>query len=74
VVSRILLLPVLAGVSYELLKLSARYPDFFISRLFIIPGRWLQGLTTGEPDHTQVEVAISALAAVLPKEGEVHVQ
>jgi len=74
VVSRILLLPVLAGVSYEILKFSARHPDFFLSRLFIIPGRWLQGLTTGEPDHAQVEVAISALAAVLPEEGEVHVR
>jgi uncharacterized protein YqhQ len=65
ITSRILLLPVLAGVSYELLKLSARYPNFFLCRLFIVPGRWLQGLTTREPDDDQVEVAISALGAVL---------
>ncbi|MBE3586806.1 Uncharacterized conserved protein YqhQ [Desulfofundulus australicus DSM 11792] len=65
VTSRILLLPLLAGVSYELLKLSARYPRFFLCRLFIIPGRWLQGLTTREPDDDQVEVAIAALGAVL---------
>ncbi|MBE3587372.1 MAG: DUF1385 domain-containing protein [Thermoanaerobacteraceae bacterium] len=69
ITSRILLLPVLAGLSYELLKLSARYPRFILCRLFITPGRWLQGLTTGEPDDTQVEVALSALGAVL-KEGE----
>ncbi len=68
--SRILLLPVLAGVSYEILKLSAKYPDFALSRLLIVPGRWLQGLTTGQPDDGQVEVAIRALTAILPKEGE----
>lgn len=70
ITSRILVLPVLAGLSYEMLKLSAKYPDFILSYLFIIPGRWLQGLTTGQPDHAQVEVAIQALQAVLSKEGE----
>jgi len=74
VLSRIVLLPVLAGLSYELLKFSAKYQNFFICRLFIGPGRWLQKLTTGEPDREQVEVAISALQAVLPKEGEVVVR
>lgn len=69
ILSRILLLPVLAGLSYELLKISARYPAFFLCRLFIAPGRWLQSFTTGEPDDAQVEVALSALKAVL-KEGE----
>lgn len=69
IASRIVLLPVLAGVSYELLKLSARYPNFLLSYLFLVPGRWLQKLTTGEPDNTQVEVAISALLAVLVKRG-----
>ncbi|MFA5383591.1 MAG: DUF1385 domain-containing protein [Eubacteriales bacterium] len=73
VLSRIVLLPVLAGLSYELLKFSAVYQNFFICRLFIGPGRWLQKLTTGEPDREQVEVAISALQAVLPKEGEISV-
>ncbi|OAT79764.1 DUF1385 domain-containing protein [Desulfotomaculum copahuensis] len=71
--SRVLLLPVLAGISYELLKLSARYPRFILCRLFIAPGRWLQALTTGRPDDGQVEVAISALGAVL-KEGETNVR
>jgi Predicted metal-dependent enzyme len=71
VASRILILPVLAGLSYEMLKLSAKYPEFVFSRLFIIPGRWLQGLTTREPGDDQVEVAIRALTAVLQKEGEV---
>ncbi|MEW6274996.1 MAG: DUF1385 domain-containing protein [Bacillota bacterium] len=70
IASRILILPVLAGLAYEMLKLSARYPGFVLSRLFIIPGRWLQGLTTGQPGDDQVEVAIRALTAVLQKEGE----
>lgn len=72
--SRVLILPVLAGISYEILKLSAKYPDLVVSRLFIIPGRWLQGLTTGRPDNSQVEVAIQALQAVLAKEGEAYVR
>jgi uncharacterized protein YqhQ len=67
--SRVLLLPVLAGVSYELLKLSAKYADNVICRLMISPGRWMQALTTGEPDDQQVEVSIAAFNAVL-KEGE----
>lgn len=69
IASRVLILPVLAGLSYELLKLSAKYPDFPLSRLFIVPGRWLQKLTTGQPDDGQVEVAIQALTAVLQKRG-----
>jgi len=69
ITSRVLLLPVLAGISYEVLKLSAKYAENFLCRLLITPGRWLQGLTTGEPDDSQVEVAISAFDAVL-KESE----
>lgn len=72
--SRILVLPVLAGVAYELLKFSARYTDFSLGRLIILPGRWLQKLTTKEPDDGQLEVAISALRAVLQKEGETGVR
>ncbi len=68
ITSRILLLPVLAGISYEVLKLSAKYAENALCRALISPGRWLQGLTTGEPDDSQVEVAISAMGAVL-KEG-----
>lgn len=72
ITSRILLLPVLAGISYEALKLSAKYAENFLCRLLITPGRWLQALTTGEPDDSQVEVALSAFDAVL-KESETEV-
>jgi uncharacterized protein YqhQ len=63
-----LLLPVLAGISYELLKITAKYPDFFFCRVIMAPGRWLQSLTTNEPDEAQIEVAISALQAVLEED------
>lgn len=75
ILSRILLLPVVAGVSYELLKLSAKYEGSPFFRAIITPGKWLQGLTTREPDDSQVEVAISALGAVLQDDrGEVNVR
>lgn len=67
--SRVLLLPVVAGISYELLKLSGKHYDRAICRILITPGMWLQKLTTRPPDDSQVEVAIKALGAVL-KEGE----
>ncbi|MGQ9557641.1 MAG: DUF1385 domain-containing protein [Desulfurispora sp.] len=73
ILSRVLLLPVLAGVSYELLKLSARYAASPAAALLLVPGRWLQSLTTAEPDDSQMEVAIAALRAVLQEsEDAVH--
>ncbi len=75
ILSRILLLPVVAGLSYELLKLSAKYEGSMLFKAIIAPGKWLQGLTTREPDNSQVEVAISALGAVLKdNRGEVNVR
>ena len=69
ILSRILLLPAIAGISYELVKLSGRYAAVPLCRALIAPGMWLQKLTTGQPDDGQVEVAISAFKAVL-EEGE----
>ncbi|MBL7100728.1 MAG: DUF1385 domain-containing protein [Nanoarchaeota archaeon] len=62
---RILLLPVIAGISYEILKLSARYEKNFFFRLFVKPGVWIQRITTREPDDKQLEVALVALKKVL---------
>lgn len=73
ILSRVLLMPVVAGVSYELLKLSSKYTDNKLCQMAITPGLWLQKLTTREPDDSQVEVAISALSAVL-EEGEKNVR
>ncbi len=61
--SRILLLPVVAGLGYEFLRLSRKYTEQM--RFLIAPGLWLQGLTTGEPDAEQIEVAIAAFEHVL---------
>ncbi len=65
ILSRILLLPVVAGVSYEALMFSGRHADSRWLRPLIAPGLWLQRLTTREPDDSQLEVALTALKAVL---------
>lgn len=69
VLSRILLVPVIAGVAYEALKLSARYERSPWMRLVTLPGLFLQRLTTREPDDGMVEVAIAALKRLLLEEG-----
>ncbi len=66
--SRLALLPVLAGISYELIRLTARFADRPWMGLLVGPNLALQRLTTREPDDTMVEVAISALKAVLADE------
>ncbi|MDA8227059.1 MAG: DUF1385 domain-containing protein [Desulfitobacterium hafniense] len=65
IVSRILLMPLVAGVAYEILKLSARHMDSLAFKWLIVPGLLLQKLTTREPDDSQIEVAIAALNGVL---------
>ncbi|MCK5127824.1 MAG: DUF1385 domain-containing protein [candidate division Zixibacteria bacterium] len=59
------LLPLVAGISYELLKLSGRTRDSKITQFLIAPGLWLQSITTKEPSHDQIEVAIVALETVM---------
>ncbi|NQS76598.1 MAG: DUF1385 domain-containing protein [Peptococcaceae bacterium] len=68
ILSRVLLLPVVAGISYELVKLSGKYATVPLCRILITPGLWLQKLTTNPPDDGQVEVALAAFKAVF-KEG-----
>ena len=68
-----LLLPFVAGMSYEALKLSGKYRSSRLVRLLIAPGLWLQKLTTAEPDDDMLEVALCALNASLAVE-EVHTQ
>ncbi len=59
------LIPVVAGLSYELIKLSAKYYHIRIARLFMLPGLWLQRITTKKPHVDQIEVAMVALKAAL---------
>ena len=70
ILSRVLLIPVVAGLSYELLKWAGR-SDNIIVKVLSIPGLMLQKLTTNEPDDKELEVAIVAMKAVLvPAEAE----
>jgi len=66
--SRIAVLPIVAGLGYEYIKVSANYQTRSWAKVLMAPGLWLQKLTTREPDDDQLEVAISALKAVLDKE------
>jgi uncharacterized protein YqhQ len=59
------LIPFVAGVSYEFLKLSDRFQHWPIVGLLIKPGLWLQRITTRKPDGSQIEVAVKALEAAL---------
>jgi len=63
--SRLILIPVIAGLSFEFLKLSSRMKDKPLMNMFIQPGLLLQRLTTREPDDSQIEVAIRALEELL---------
>ena len=62
--ARLLMIPVIAGVSYEIMKLSARHADRSWARFLSAPGVWLQRITTKVPSDDQIEVAIAALEAV----------
>ena len=62
-ISRIILIPVVAGVSYEVLRLAGKFDNKFVD-IISRPGMWMQGLTTLEPDAKEVEVAIKAVEEV----------
>ncbi len=66
---KLLLLPVVVGIAYELIRVAGRYNNWF-TRIISAPGLWMQRLTTREPDDKQIEIAIAAITPVLPKEGE----
>ncbi len=67
--SRVILIPLIAATSYEMLRFGARFYHIAAVRWIMTPGLWLQGLTTREPDDSQVEVAISSLKIVLAADG-----
>src|SRR5262249_39398609 len=62
---RLVTIPVIAGLSYELLRLGARYPRSPVMRVLMAPGLWLQKITTRQPDHDQLEVAIASFQELL---------
>lgn len=71
--SRILLIPVVAGLSYELLKLAGRSDNWFV-KILSLPGIYLQKLTTKEPDLDQLEIAIASMKAVLVPEDAPYIE
>jgi len=70
VLSRILLIPVIAGIAYELLRLGSKYPNSAFMKAIVAPGLLLQALTTRYPDESQMEVAIASMNELLDREGE----
>lgn len=71
---RVILIPAISGVSYEIIQFGARHEGNILVRAFLAPGLWLQRLTTREPDEQQLEVAVSALkrAVEVDQAGEVE--
>ena len=69
IASRILLLPVIAGIAYEVIRFAGKHPTNPILRTILAPGLWLQRLTTRAPSLDQIEVSIRALREVLRLEG-----
>ena len=68
--SRIALMPLIAGLSYEFIKFSSKKMNNPFIRMVAMPGMWLQKLTTGIPSHDQIEVAVRALEEVLKMDGK----
>lgn len=66
--SRLLAIPIIAGLAFELLRLGARYPESAFMRIVMRPGLWLQKITTKPPDDDQIEVAIASFNEVLRRE------
>ncbi|MBS6543568.1 MAG: DUF1385 domain-containing protein, partial [Veillonella sp.] len=71
IVSRVLLMPVVAGIAYEVIRLAGRSEHSFVQAL-IKPGLALQYMTTREPEDDQIEVAIRALEEVRPPESDAY--
>jgi uncharacterized protein YqhQ len=68
IASRVLGIPVIAGISYELLKLSGAHQDTVFGRFMAAPGLWLQRLTTRYPESDQIEVAVASLLSSLDED------
>lgn len=69
IMSRILLIPVIAAISYELIKFEAAYSGNRFIHWLLMPGLWLQAMTTRHPDDSQLEVAIQAMKKALETDG-----
>jgi uncharacterized protein YqhQ len=68
--SRILAIPIIAGIAFEMLRMGARFPGSRAIHALMVPGLWLQKITTKPPTTDQIEVAIASFSEVLRKEAE----
>jgi uncharacterized protein YqhQ len=68
--SRVVAIPLIAGIAYEALRLGARFQTSTGMRMLMAPGLWLQRITTQPPDRAQIEVAIASFDEVLRREAE----
>jgi uncharacterized protein YqhQ len=68
--SRVIAIPLIAGLAYEALRLGARFPDSVAMRALMAPGIWLQRITTQQPDDDEIDVAIASFNEVLRREAE----
>ncbi len=66
---KLLCIPVIVGVGYEFIRFCGRHDNLF-TRIVSAPGLWVQRITTKEPDDSMIEVAIAAIQAVIPENGE----
>lgn len=67
---RLIFIPIICGISFEILRFVGRHDDNGFCKLLAKPGLWLQKTTTGEPDDSMIEVAIAAMQAVIPEDAE----
>jgi len=68
IISRVVLIPIVAGLAYEAIRLLSKYQDRGLASLLALPGLLLQRITTQEPDDSQLEVAVTALKGCLKEE------
>jgi len=68
--SRIVAIPIIAGIAFEVLRLGARFPRSRFIHALMVPGLWLQKITTKPPDRSQIEIAIASFNEVLRREAE----
>ena len=72
VLVKILLIPLIVGIGYELIKFAGKHDNWF-THVISAPGLWLQRITVLEPDDQMIECAIAALKAVIPADGSDHI-
>jgi hypothetical protein len=73
VLSRVLLLPVISALGYEVIYFGARHADNIFVKIILAPGLWVQSFTTREPDNSQLEVAIAAMKAAVEADNETSI-